>query len=94
MVICQTEREREDAIRENNLELSYTEKRIWDMWRRWRMSNKTLWPWQYMTNNNIVYADDMIDLECLEFIVSRLEKKQEEYQTRRDQAKSKIKGLV
>ncbi len=93
MVICQTEREREDAIRENNLELSYTEKRIWDMWRRWRMSNKTLWPWQYMTNNNIVYADDMIDLECMESIVSKLERTQEEYESRRSQNKAR-KGMV
>lgn len=86
MVLCQSEQEREEAVTDNNLQLSYTEKRIWDMWRRWRMSDKTLWPWQYMTNK--VYADDMIDLECLEGIVQKLEKRKEEYEDKLAQSKA------
>lgn len=88
MVMCQTEKEREEAIIDNEIQLSYTEKRIWDMWRRWRMSEKSLWPWQYMTNN-IVYANDMIDLECMESIVTRLEKKQEEYKAQLERVRNR-----
>lgn len=87
MVVCKSDMEREEAITDNQLHLSYTEQRIWDMWRRWRMSDKKLWPWNYMTNGK-VYADDMIDLECLEGIVVKLEKQQDEYVQRLEQVKA------
>lgn len=51
--------------------LSFKEKRIWDMWRRWRASEHTLYPWHYMTQE--VYADDMIDLEVLEQMANERE---------------------
>lgn len=86
MIMCQSDVEREEAISDNDIQLSYTEKRIWNMWRRWRASNKTLWPWNYMTDK--VYANDMIDIECLESIVVKLEKQQEEYMQRLEQAKA------
>ena len=87
MVLCQSQQEKEEAIADNPIQLSFTEKRIWDMWRRWRLSDRTLWPWNYMTNN-VTYADDIIDLECLESIVSRLEKQQEDYQSKLEQSKA------
>lgn len=86
MILCQSETEREEALTDNDIQLSFTEKRIWDMWRRWRTSNRTLWPWQYMTN--VTYADDIIDIECLDRMVSRLEKRQEEYQSRLEESKA------
>lgn len=87
MVLCKSDIEREEAITDNNLLLSFTEKRIWDMWRRWRMSDRKLYPWDYMTKG-IVYADDMIDLECLESMVVKLEKQQDEYMQRLEQVKA------
>lgn len=78
MVFCDTQEEKEQAIYDNNLSLSFTEKRIWDMWRRWRVSDRKLYPWDYMTKG-VVYADDVIDLEALDNIVTKLEKEHDTY---------------
>lgn len=38
--------------------------------------------------NNVVYANDIIDIECLDRIVSRLEKRQDEYQAKLEESKA------
>jgi len=68
--------EKEEQIIENDIRLSFTEKRIWDMWGRWRTSEHTLYPWHYMTDGK-VYADDIVDLESMERIANKLEDAQE-----------------
>jgi hypothetical protein len=90
MVECESETERTETLQHNNVILSYTERSIWDMWRRWRMSNRTLWPWMYATDK--VYADDLINLETLENMVVKLEKEQEELM--RQVEESRIKDRV
>lgn len=90
MIECESETERMETLEHNNVVLSYTEKSIWDMWRRWRMSNRTLWPWMYATNG-IVYADDLINLETLESIVVKLEKEYEDYTKGIEESKVKVK---
>jgi hypothetical protein len=52
------------------------------MWIRWRRSRYTLHPWDYMTN--IAYADDMVDMECLETVAKRLERAKEERDSQRE----------
>lgn len=49
------------------------------MWLRWRRSKYTLHPWNYMTNGK-TYADDMIDMECLEAMARQKEIEQEHYE--------------
>lgn len=51
------------------------------MWRRWRQSERHLYPWHYMTNG-IVYAEDVIDLEVMEAIASELEKERDDNRER------------
>lgn len=67
--------EKEEQIEINDIHLSFTEQRIWDMWRRWRQSERHLYPWQYMTKE--VYADDIIDLETMDSIASVYEKERD-----------------
>lgn len=73
--------EKQEQIEINDIHLSFTEKRIWDMWRRWRQSERHLYPFQYMTDG-VIYADDIIDLDAMESIASNFEKQREEYDAR------------
>lgn len=79
--------EKQEQIEINDIHLSFTEKRIWSMWSRWRQSEKHLYPWQYMTDT--VYADDIIDLEAMESIASNYEKERD----RQLDARNRNKGL-
>lgn len=84
--MCQSEQEKEEALINNDLHLSFTEKRIWDMWRRWRVSGRTLWPWDYMTK--VAHPEDVIDIECLESMIAKLERQEEEYSAKLEQTKA------
>lgn len=55
------------------------------MWRRWRQSERHLYPWQYMTDQ--VYADDVIDLEVMESIASKLESQRDKLEERKRERK-------
>lgn len=92
-----SEEEKQEQIENNDISLSFTEKRIWDMWRRWRQSEKTLYPWNYMTKE--VYADDIIDLETMESIASELEKERDRYrekmaESKRNSPNPNIRSLI
>lgn len=93
-----SEQEKIEQVENNDISLSFTEKRIWDMWRRWRQSEYNLWPWQYMTNGE-VYADDIIDLESMESIASKLEKEHNKYregleESKRNSPNPNVRSLI
>lgn len=58
------------------------------MWRRWKQSEHTLYPWHYMTTE--VYADDLIDLETIEQMANDREEMANALQEGQNKLKSKL----